>query len=64
MLLSDVEELQSLALVEKATGKSRTFKGIVLAENVSEVLEVALECPVKPLMEHKSCEASGKRADA
>lgn len=29
-----VEELQSLALVEKATGKSRTFKGIVLAENV------------------------------
>jgi hypothetical protein len=29
-----VEELQSLALVEKETGKSRTFKGIVLAENV------------------------------
>jgi len=29
-----VEELQSLALVEKATGKSRTFKGIELAENV------------------------------
>ena len=30
-----VEELQSLALVEKATGKSRTFKGIELAENVT-----------------------------
>ena len=29
-----VEELQSLALVEKETGKSRTFKGIVLADNV------------------------------
>lgn len=29
-----VEDLQSLALVEKETGKSRTFKGIVLADNV------------------------------
>ena len=29
-----VEELQSLALVEKETGKSRTFKGIILADNV------------------------------
>ena len=37
---------------------------IVLAENVSEVLSVALECPVKPLMEHKTCEVSGQRADA
>ena len=37
---------------------------IVLADNVSEVLEVALECPVKPLIEPKTCKASGKRADA
>jgi hypothetical protein len=37
---------------------------IVLAENVSQVLEVALECPVKPLIEHKTCDVSGKRADA
>lgn len=37
---------------------------IVLAENVSEVLSVALECPVKPLMEHKTCENVSKRADA
>lgn len=31
----DVEKLRSLALVEKATGQSRTFKQIVLAENVT-----------------------------
>ena len=37
---------------------------IVLADNVAEVLEVALECPVKPLIEHKTCEATSKRADA
>ena len=37
---------------------------IVLADNVTEVLEVALECPIKPLIEHKTCETTGKRADA
>jgi ATP-dependent Lon protease len=37
---------------------------IVLADNVAEVLEVALECPVKPLIEHKTCDATSKRAEA
>lgn len=37
---------------------------IVLAENVGDVLENALECPIKPVYEKRSCALEAPRADA
>lgn len=37
---------------------------IVLAENVGDVLENALECPIKPVYETKTCKLETPRADA
>lgn len=37
---------------------------IVLVENASEVLNVALECPIKPIVEQSSCATNTSRVDA